>query len=144
MVKINRTASAAWSGGLKDGKGSISTESGALKAYPYGFAARFEGQKGTNPEELLGAAHAGCFTMALSLILGEAKLTATQMDTTAKVTLEQVEGGFAITAVHLTLKAKIPGTDQKTFEELASKAKAGCPLSKVINATITLDATLEA
>ena len=143
MVKINRTASAAWSGGLKDGKGSISTESGALKAYPYGFAARFEGQKGTNPEELLGAAHAGCFTMALSLILSEAKLTATQMDTTAKVTLEQVEGGFAITAVHLTLKAKIPGTDQKTFEELASKAKAGCPLSKVIKATITLDATLE-
>jgi osmotically inducible protein OsmC len=144
MLKINRTASAAWSGGLKDGKGSISTESGALKAYPYGFAARFEGQKGTNPEELLGAAHAGCFTMALSLILSEAKLTATQMDTTAKVTLEQVEGGFAITAVHLTLKAKIPGTDQKTFEELAAKAKAGCPLSKVIKATITLDATLEA
>ena len=144
MVKINRTASAAWSGGLKDGKGSISTESGALKAYPYGFAARFEGQKGTNPEELLGAAHAGCFTMALSLILGEAKLTATQMDTTAKVTLEQVEGGFAITAVHLTLKARIPGTDQKTFDELAAKAKAGCPLSKVIKATITLDATLEA
>ena len=144
MVKINRTASAAWSGGLKDGKGSISTESGALKAYPYGFAARFEGQKGTNPEELLGAAHAGCFTMALSLILSEAKLTATQMDTTAKVTLEQVEGGFAITAVHLTLKARIPGTDQKAFEELANKAKAGCPLSKVIKATITLDATLEA
>ncbi|WP_428666181.1 OsmC family protein [Reyranella sp.] len=144
MLKINRTASAAWSGGLKDGKGSISTESGALKAHPYGFAARFEGQKGTNPEELLGAAHAGCFTMALSLILSEAKLTATQMDTTAKVTLEQVEGGFAITAVHLTLKAKIPGADQKTFEELANKAKAGCPLSKVINATITLDATLEA
>jgi osmotically inducible protein OsmC len=143
MAKINRTASAAWSGGLKDGKGSISTESGALKAYPYGFAARFEGQKGTNPEELLGAAHAGCFTMALSLILGEAKLTATEMNTTAKVTLEQVEGGFAITAVHLTLKAKIPGADQKTFEELASKAKAGCPLSKVIKATITLDATLE-
>lgn len=143
MVKINRTASAAWSGGLKDGRGSISTQSGALQAYPYGFAARFEGQKGTNPEELLGAAHAGCFTMALSLILGEAKLTATQMDTTAKVTLEQVEGGFAITAVHLTLKAKIPGTDQKTFEELANKAKAGCPLSKVIKAPITLEATLE-
>ncbi|MCW5736259.1 MAG: OsmC family protein [Enhydrobacter sp.] len=143
MAKINRTASAAWSGGLKDGKGSISTESGALKAYPYGFAARFEGQKGTNPEELLGAAHAGCFTMALSLILGEAKLTATQMETTAKVTLEQVDGGFAITAVHLTLKAKIPGADEKTFEELANKAKAGCPLSKVINATITLDATLD-
>ena len=144
MLKINRTASAAWSGGLKDGRGSISTESGALKAYPYGFAARFEGQKGTNPEELLGAAHAGCFTMALSLILGEAKLTATQMDTTAKVTLEQVEGGFAITASHLTLRAKIPGTDQGTFEELANKAKAGCPISKALKADITLDAKLEA
>ena len=142
MLKINRTASAAWSGGLKDGKGSISTESGALSAYPYGFAARFEGKKGTNPEELLGAAHAGCFTMALSLILGEAKLTAEQMDTTAKVTLEQVEGGFAITAVHLTLKAKIPGIDQATFEELAGKAKAGCPVSKVLKANITLDASL--
>jgi osmotically inducible protein OsmC len=142
MLKINRTASAAWSGGLRDGKGSISTESGALAAYPYGFAARFEGKKGTNPEELLGAAHAGCFTMALSLILGEAKLTAEQMDTTAKVTLEQIEGGFEISAVHLTLKAKIPGTDQKTFEELAGKAKAGCPLSKVLKANITLDASL--
>ena len=141
-MKINRTASAAWSGGLRDGKGSISTESGALAAYPYGFAARFEGKKGTNPEELLGAAHAGCFTMALSLILGEAKLTAEQMDTTAKVTLEQVEGGFEISAVHLTLKAKIPGTDQKTFDELAAKAKAGCPLSKVLKANITLDASL--
>ena len=97
--KINRTASAHWTGGLKDGKGAISLEIGAMKDYPYGFAARFEGQKGTNPEELLGAAHAGCFTMALSLILGEAKLTATEMNTTAKVTLEQVEGGFAITAV---------------------------------------------
>ena len=143
-MKINRTASAAWSGGLKDGKGSISTESGALNAYPYGFAARFEGQKGTNPEELLGAAHAGCFTMALSLILGEAKLTASEMNTSAKVTLEQVEGGFAITAVHLTLKAKIPGTDQKTFEELANKAKAGCPVSKVLKTNITMEATLEA
>src|SRR6202048_3231274 len=142
MAKINRTASAAWAGGLKDGKGSISLESGAMKEYPYGFAARFEGKKGTNPEELLGAAHAGCFTMALSLILGEAKLTAEQMDTTAKVTLEQVEGGFEISAVHLTLKAKIPGADQKTFEELAGKAKSGCPLSKVLKANITLDASL--
>ncbi len=141
-MKINRSASAAWAGGLKDGKGSITTESGALSAYPYGFAARFEGKKGTNPEELLGAAHAGCFTMALSLILGEAKFTAEQMDTSAKVTLEQVDGGFAITAVHLTLKAKIPGIDQATFEELTTKAKAGCPVSKVLKATITLDASL--
>jgi osmotically inducible protein OsmC len=141
-MKINRSASAAWAGGLKDGKGSISTESGALSAYPYGFASRFEGKKGTNPEELLGAAHAGCFTMALSLILGEAKFTAEQMDTAAKVTLEQVDGGFAITAVHLTLKAKIPGIDQATFEELTAKAKAGCPVSKVLKANITLDASL--
>src|ERR1700710_1821938 len=136
--------SATWKGGIKDGVGSISTESGALAAYPYGFASRFEGKRGTNPEELIGAAHAGCFTMALSLILGEAKLVAEQMDTSAEVTLEQVEGGFAITAVHLTLKARIPGTDQKTFEELAGKAKAGGLGSKVLKANITLDATLEA
>src|SRR5271155_3942618 len=128
-MKIKRKGSAAWQGGLKDGKGSISTESGALKDYPYGFASRFEGQRGSNPEELIAAAHAGCFTMALSLILGEAKLVAEQMDTSAEVTLEQVDGGFAITAVHLTLKAKIPGTSQATFEELAGKAKAGCPVS---------------
>ena len=130
-------------GGIKDGKGAISTQSGALQAYPYGFASRFEGMPGTNPEELIAAAHAGCFTMALSLILGEAKLTAERMDTKAEVTLEQVEGGFAITAVHLTLKAKIPGTDQAKFTELANKAKAGCPISKALKADITLDAKLE-
>jgi osmotically inducible protein OsmC len=141
-MKIVRHGSAAWQGGLKDGRGAISTASGALKDYPYGFAARFEGTPGTNPEELLGAAHAGCFTMALSLILGEAKLTAEKMDTHAKVTLEQVEGGFAITAVHLTLKAKIPGIDAAGFAELANKAKAGCPVSKVLKAEITLDAQL--
>ncbi|MGA2228632.1 MAG: OsmC family protein [Syntrophobacteraceae bacterium] len=141
-MKINRSGSAVWQGGIKDGKGAISTQSGALNAYPYGFASRFEGVPGTNPEELLAAAHAGCFTMALSLILGEAKLTAEQMDTSANVTLEQVEGGYAITAVHLTLKAKVPGADQATFEELANKAKAGCPVSKLFKAEITLDATL--
>ena len=141
-MKINRRGSAVWQGGIKDGKGAISTQSGALNAYPYGFASRFEGVPGTNPEELLAAAHAGCFTMALSLILGEAKLTAEQMDTSANVTLEQVEGGYAITAVHLTLKAKVPGADQATFEELANKAKAGCPVSKLFKAEITLDATL--
>src|SRR5580704_5691610 len=130
-MKIKKKGSASWQGGIKDGKGSISTESGALSAYPYGFNSRFEGQRGTNPEELIGAAHAGCFTMALSKILGEANLTATQMDTTAEVTLEQVDGGFAITTIHLTLKAKIPGTDQATFETLAGKAKAGCPVSKL-------------
>jgi osmotically inducible protein OsmC len=141
-MKIQRNGSAQWSGGIKDGKGLISTESGALKSYPYGFASRFEGKPGSNPEELLGAAHAACFTMALSLILGEAKLTATQMDTTARVTLEQVEGGWAINAVQLTLRAKVPGADAATFAELAAKAKAGCPVSKVLNATITLDAAL--
>ncbi len=135
--------SAVWSGGLKDGKGAISTKSGALTDYPYGFASRFEGKPGTNPEELIGAAHAGCFTMALSLILGEAKLTAERMETTAEVTLEKVSDGFAITAVHLTLKAKIPGIDDAKFQELAGNAKAGCPVSKLLNADITLDATLE-
>jgi lipoyl-dependent peroxiredoxin len=141
-MKIKRKGSAAWQGGIKDGKGSISTESGALNGYPYGFASRFEGQRGSNPEELIAAAHASCFTMALSLILGEAMLTADRMDTTAEVTLEQVEGGYAITAVHLSLKAKIPGTDQATFEKLAAKAKVGCPVSKLLKAEITLDATL--
>jgi osmotically inducible protein OsmC len=136
--------SAAWQGGIKDGKGSISTKSGALTQYPYGFASRFEGKPGTNPEELIGAAHAGCFTMALSLILGEAKLTAEQMDTKADVTLEKQGDGFAITAVHLTLTAKIPGATEARFKELRAMAKAGCPVSKVLNATITLDATLVA
>jgi lipoyl-dependent peroxiredoxin len=141
-MKIKRKGSASWQGDLKDGKGTISTESGALKAYPYGFAARFEGQRGSNPEELIAAAHASCFTMALSLILGEAKLTAEQMDTTAEVTLEQLPDGFAITASHLTLRAKIPGADQATLEKLAAKAKAGCPVSKLLKAEITLDAAL--
>ena len=141
-MKINRHGSAQWQGGIKDGKGTISTESGALKDYPYGFASRFEGLPGTNPEELLGAAHAGCFTMAFSLILGEAKLTAERMETSAKVTLEQVEGGYAITAVHLKLEAKIPGADQETFEKLAGMAKTGCPVSKLFKADIMLDATL--
>src|SRR5213078_989628 len=136
------SGSAKWQGGIKDGKGAISTKSGALNDYPYGFASRFEGKPGSNPEELIAAAHASCFTMALSLILGEAKLTAEQMDTSAEVTLEQVEGGYAITAIHLTLKAKIPGADQATFENLAAKAKAGCPVSKLLKAEITLDATL--
>jgi len=135
--------SAQWQGGIKDGRGAISTKSGALAAYPYGFASRFEGKPGTNPEELIGAAHAGCFTMALSLILGEAGLTAEKMETTAEVTLDKVADGFAITKVHLTLKAKIPGADQSKFEELTGKAKAGCPVSKLLKAEITLNATLE-
>ncbi len=141
-MKIKRHGSAEWRGGLKDGRGAISTESGALNAYPYGFASRFEGQRGSNPEELIGAAHASCFTMALSLILGEAGLKAERMETRADVTLEQVEGGFAITAIHLTLNATIPGTDAATFERLAGVAKANCPVSKLLKADITLDATL--
>lgn len=141
-MKINRQGSAQWQGGIKDGRGVLSTGSGALKNYPYGFASRFEGVAGTNPEELLAAAHAGCFTMALSLILGEAKLTAERMETSATVTLEQVEGGYAITAVHLKLEATVPGADQATFEKLAGMAKAGCPVSKLFKAEITLDATL--
>jgi len=140
---MKTNGSAVWQGGLKDGKGAISTQSGALAAYPYGFASRFEGKPGTNPEELIGAAHAGCFTMALSLILNEAGLTAERMETRADVTLEKGADGFAITAVHLTLKGKVPGADQAKFAELAGKAKAGCPVSKLLKAEITLDVTLE-
>jgi osmotically inducible protein OsmC len=135
--------SAKWQGGIRDGKGAISTKSGALNDYPYGFASRFEGKPGTNPEELIGAAHAGCFTMALSLILGEAGFTAEHMETKADVTLVKQADGFAITAVHLSLKGKVPGADQTTFEELANKAKVGCPVSKLLKADITLDVTLE-
>jgi lipoyl-dependent peroxiredoxin len=138
------SGSAKWQGGIRDGKGAISTKSGALNDYPYGFASRFEGKPGTNPEELIGAAHAGCFTMALSLILGEAQLTAEHMETKAEVTLEKVADGFAITAVRLTLTAKIPGADQAKFQELAAEAKAGWPVSKLLNTKITLDARLAA
>lgn len=136
--------SAVWQGGLKDGKGTLSTQSGVLDNQPYGFGSRFEGKAGTNPEELIGAAHAGCFTMALSAILSEAGLTAERLATKAEVKLEKQEGGFAITAVHLTLKGKVPGLDQAKFAELAGKAKVGCPVSKLFNANISLDAVLEA
>lgn len=141
-MKIVRQGSAVWSGGLKDGRGAISTESGALDAYPYGFASRFEGQKGSNPEELIGAAHAACFTMALSLILNEAGLTAEKMETTAKVALEKLDAGFTITSSALTLTAKVPGATDAQFQELAAKAKANCPVSRVLNAEVSLDATL--
>ncbi|MBD8121841.1 OsmC family protein [Pseudomonas lutea] len=141
-MSIVKKASAHWEGDLKSGIGRISTETGVLRDAPYGFKARFEGGKGTNPEELIGAAHAGCFSMALSMILGNANLKADSIDTTADVTLDQVDGGFAITAVHLTLKAKIPGATQEQFEKLTNDAKEGCPVSKVLNAKITLDATL--
>jgi osmotically inducible protein OsmC len=141
-MKIKRTGSATWSGGLKDGRGSISTESGALKEQPYGFAMRFEGVRGSNPEELIAAAHASCFTMALSLILEQAGFKATRMDTNAAVTIEQVEGGFSITSSQLTLKAQIPGIDDAEFQSLAATAKANCPVSKVLKAEISLDAKL--
>jgi osmotically inducible protein OsmC len=136
---------AVWRGGLKDGKGAISTQSGALKEQPYGFASRFEGKPGTNPEELIGAAHAACFAMAMSAGLGEAGFTATQMDARSDVTLEKVPDGLAITKIHLTLKAAIPGIDNAKFQEIATATKSSCPVSKVLKgATITLDAALAA
>jgi osmotically inducible protein OsmC len=134
--------SATWSGGIKDGKGAISTASGALNAYPYGFASRFEGQKGSSPEELIGAAHAACFIMALSLILGETGLTATKLDCRADVTLDKDGDGYAVTASHLTLAATIPRATEDQFLACANKAKAGCPISKLLRADITLDAKL--
>ena len=139
---MKTSGSAVWHGGMKDGKGAISTKSGAMDSYPYGFASRFEGKPGTNPEELIGAAHAGCFTMALSMILGDAGFKADEMTTSAEVTLDQVTDGFAITAVHLTLAGRVPGIDQAKFEQLALAAKAGCPVSKLLKAPITLDVTL--
>lgn len=141
---MKKTASAHWQGGIKDGKGTISTESGALKESPYGFNTRFEDKPGTNPEELIGAAHAGCFSMALSKELGDAGMTAESIDTKAQVTLEKVEGGFEISTVHLTLRAKIPGADRTAFEKAVEAAKTGCPVSKVLKATITLEGILEA
>ncbi|HTC82719.1 MAG TPA: OsmC family protein [Rhizomicrobium sp.] len=134
--------SAKWQGGLKDGKGAISSKSGALSDYPYGFASRFEGKPGTNPEELIGAAHAGCFTMALSLILEQAGFKAEEMNTKAEITLAKQGDGFAITKSQLTLRAKIPGIDNAKFRELAGMAEKGCPVSKVLNCEISLDASL--
>lgn len=143
-MSITKTASAHWEGSIKEGKGTISTESGVLKQTPYGFRQRFEGEAGSNPEELIGAAHASCFSMALSLILGEAGMEAESIDTQATVTLaEDPEGGFQIPSIHLVTKVKIPGADQAAFDDCAEKAKAGCPVSKLFNADITLDATLE-
>lgn len=141
-MTIKRKGSAVWEGGLKDGRGNLSTQSGVLSNQPYGFSSRFEGQPGTNPEELIAAAHAGCFTMALSLILGEAGLTAERLETTAEVSLEKVDDGFAISAVDLTLEAEIPGAEDAQFRDLADKAKAGCPVSKLLKAPISLKATL--
>mgnify|MGYP001055855412 CR=1 FL=1 len=140
---IKKTASAHWSGGLKDGKGQISTESGALSNQPYGFNTRFEDKAGTNPEELIGAAHAGCFSMALSMILHDFDAVADDIDTTATVGLEEKDGGFAITTIHLDLTAKIPGISEDDFQKAANMAKENCPLSKVLAAAeITMDAKL--
>lgn len=140
---MKRTASAVWNGGLKAGKGSISTESGVLSNTQYSFGTRFEDGKGTNPEELIAAAHAGCFSMALSAQLEGANLTAQSINTSAAVTLLKTEAGFSITAVHLEVRAKIPGATQQQFETAANNAKAGCPVSRVLNAQITMDAKLE-
>ncbi|MDQ3564994.1 MAG: OsmC family protein [Pseudomonadota bacterium] len=141
---MKRKASAVWKGGLKDGKGTISSDSGVLSDTQYSFSTRFEQGVGTNPEELIAAAHAGCFSMALSGQLGDAGMTAERIHTTANVTLDKTEAGFTITAVHLEVMAKIPGADQQAFETAANNAKAGCPVSKVLNARITMDAKLEA
>ena len=140
---MQRKASAHWSGGLKDGKGTITSGSGVLKDTPYSFSTRFESQPGTNPEELIAAAHAGCFTMALSAQLGNSGMTAQALDTTATVTLEKLDAGFTITAIHLQVTAKIAGADQAKFAEAAKNAKEGCPVSRVLKANITMDAKLE-
>ena len=143
-MKINRHGSAVWEGGIKDGKGAISTESGALKSYPYGFASRFEGQPGTNPEELIAAAHAGCFTMALSAQLSTANLPPESLETKATVTFDKTDAGPTITKILLTTTAKVPGANKAAFDKAAQDAKAGCPISRLFknNTEITLDAKL--
>ena len=141
-MTIRRVASASWSGGLKDGRGSITTESGVLTQQSYGYAMRFEGVRGTNPEELLAAADVSCFAMALSLMLEQAGFKATRLDASAVVTLEQSEGSFSIPAIQLTLKAQVPGIDEAQFQSLAADAKANCPVSKVLRAEISLDASM--
>jgi osmotically inducible protein OsmC len=141
---MKRSASAVWKGRLRDGEGTISTDSGVLSSTRYSFTTRFEQGTGTNPEELIAAAHAGCFAMALSNELGQAGLTPERIRATATVTLEKSDPGFAITAVQLNVSAKVPGADQRAFEAAANNAKAGCPVSKVLNAQITMEARLEA
>lgn len=140
---MKRQASAIWTGGLKEGRGTISTESGVLSETQYSFSARFENGIGTNPEELIGAAHAGCFSMALSGQLGAAGMTAERIRTTATVTMEKKEAGFTITGIHLDLTAKIPGADAQKFRAAAAAAKEGCPVSRALSVPITMDAKLE-
>ncbi|HUQ50222.1 MAG TPA: OsmC family protein [Terriglobales bacterium] len=139
---MQRKGSAVWKGGLKDGKGTVSTDSGVLKETQYSFSTRFENGVGTNPEELIAAAHAGCFSMALSGQLGAANMTAESISTTATVTMDKTDAGFTITKVHLDVHAKIPGADAAAFETAANNAKAGCPVSRVLNAQITMTAKL--
>ena len=141
---MNRSASAVWKGGLQDGTGTVSTESGILSNTPYNFKMRFEDEKGTNPEELVAAAHAACFSMALSMILGMAGMTAESIDTKATVSLDKGDAGFSVTSSHLDTTVKIPNANKTAFDEAVEKAKAGCPISKLLNAKITLNARLEA
>lgn len=140
---MDRKGSAVWTGGLKDGKGTVSTASGVLANTQYSFSTRFENGAGTNPEELIAAAHAGCFSMALSAQLGNANLKPERIETSATVTLEKLESGFAVTKVHLQVNARVPGADRKAFETAANNAKSGCPISKLLKAEITMDAKLE-
>ena len=140
---MSKKATAIWEGSVKEGGGSISTETGVLNSAPYGFKSRFEGGKGTNPEELIAAAHAGCFSMALSMMLGEAGSPPERIQTEAAVTIEKKGGALEITASHLTVTARVPGMDEAQFLEVANKAKVGCPVSKVLNAEITMNASLE-
>jgi osmotically inducible protein OsmC len=141
-MSMKRSGHAVWRGGLKDGKGTVSSDSGVLSGTPYNFGMRFENEKGTNPEELVAAAHASCFSMALSLALEQEGMKAESIDTRATVTLEKVDGGFAVTASHLDTTVKIPGADRAKFEKAAEGAKSGCPISKLLNAKITMDARL--
>jgi osmotically inducible protein OsmC len=131
-----------WKGGLQDGRGTVSTDSGALANVPYNYKMRFENETGTNPEELVAAAHAACFSMALSLFLGQAGMTAESIQTTATVSLDQVESGFAVTSSHLETKVKIPNANKAAFDKAIETAKTGCPISKLLNAKITMDAAL--
>ncbi len=142
-MKINRKASAIWNGSLKEGKGSISTDSGVLQDTQYSFSTRFEDGKGTNPEELIAAAHAGCFSMALSGQLTTAGHAPESIHTTANLTVEKTDAGFTVTKIHLDVKAKVPGIDEAGFTTAANNAKAGCPISRLLNAEITMTATLE-
>lgn len=140
---MERTASAVWNGSLKEGKGTITTQSGVLSDAPYSFVTRFENGKGTNPEELIAAAHAGCFTMALSAQLGTMNFTPQTLRTAAKLTLEKLDAGWTISKIHLDVSARVPGISASAFESAAASAKANCPVSRLLKAEITMDAHLE-